>query len=149
MALKLSRMGVDVRPLDRNNWEEFTAIQPQDDQKEFLPSVLESIAQSKFEPCTPLGIWSEGAPAGFIMYCQFDSVFWISRIMIDRSRQEKGIGRMALQLLVEHLHKLPSCREIRTSISVKNAMAEYLFTSEGFRRLGDPVDGEVVLRYTK
>jgi diamine N-acetyltransferase len=145
--LKLTRGMVDVKPLDRSNWEEFASMQPKEEQRDFMPSVLESIAQSKFEPCTPLGIWFEGIPAGFAMFCEFNGVFWISRILVDRTRQEQGIGRTTLQLLIEHLHKLPTCKELRTSLSVKNSVAEYLFMSCGFRRVAEPVDGEVVMRY--
>ena len=147
LPFKLSRGLVDVRPLDRSNWEEFTQLQPREEQRDFLPSVLESIAQSKFEPCTPLGIWNEGTPVGFAMWCEFQGVFWINRILIDRTQQEQGIGRTALQLLIDHLRRQPTLKELRTSISVRNAAAEYLFMSCGFRRIAEPVDGEVVMRY--
>ncbi|MEY3443697.1 MAG: hypothetical protein RLZZ519_1978, partial [Bacteroidota bacterium] len=48
---------VQIKPLTRFNWEQATSLQLHDYQEDFLPSVLFSIAQSKFENLFPYGIF--------------------------------------------------------------------------------------------
>ena len=84
---------------------------------------------------------------GFLMYGEFDAICWISRFMIDKRFQEQGIGKTALRQLLDLLRSQPRCREIRTSFSRKNALAEYFFRAQGFEPIGDGLDKEIVMRY--
>lgn len=136
---------IRVVRLNRLNWEAVLELRPDEDQKDYLPDNLYSIAQSKFENCTPFGILQGAAWVGFIMYCNFDGICWINRIMVDYRFQKHGIGRKALDLMIKQLRLNPGCQEIRTSFVQHNALAEYLFKSAGFRRIGEPVGDEIVM----
>lgn len=140
---------VEIRPLDRTTWELFIPLQIDEEQEQFLPSYLFSIAQSKFENLFPWGIWFSGEPVGFIMYGQFEQLCWVNRIMVDKRFQRQGIGRTALELFLGYLQGLSSCKEIRTSLSKQNIVAEILFTRVGFHRTGDPVGEEIVMRWKR
>ena len=138
---------LQIKPLNRFNWEQATRLELHDYQEDFLPSVLFSIAQSKFENLFPYGIFEGEELVGFLMYGEFDAICWISRIMVDKAHQEQGIGKIALRQLLDMLRNQPKCKESRSSFSRKNALAEYFFRSQGFEPIGDGVDKEIVMRF--
>jgi diamine N-acetyltransferase len=138
---------VSIRPLTRFNWEQALTLELHDYQDGFLPPVLHSIAQSKFENLFPYGIFVGDHMAGFVMYGEFSGVCWVSRIMVDKAYQQRGIGTIALQHLLDLLKVHPKCREIRTSFGRDNALAEYFFRKAKFALIGDGLDNEIVMRY--
>lgn len=140
---------VSISELTRFNWENALELELHDYQKDFLPEVMYSIAQSKFEDLHPYGIFLNGNMVGYLMYGIFGGVSWISRIMVDKGHQEKNIGTEALQLILEKLVRHPDSAEIRTSFSRQNALAEYFFSSNGFEKIPGNLDDEIVMRYTK
>ncbi|MCB9231254.1 MAG: GNAT family N-acetyltransferase [Bacteroidia bacterium] len=138
-------MSVQLIPLNRFNWEEVISLQPAPGQEEFLPSNLFSIAQSKFDPgCTPLAIQKNDRTVGFAMYCNWNGVCWINRIMVDQESQQQGVGSKALELLVELLTRKKDCAEIRASMAVNNIWAQYLFSNAGFEATGAD-DHEIIM----
>ena len=144
-----SNARLQIKPLLRLNWEDATRLQLHDYQEDFLPSVLHSLAQSKFENLFSYGIFEGEEMVGFLMYGEFDGICWINRLMIDKAHQERGLGRLAVLQLLDMLRKHPRCQEIRTSFSRKNALAEYFFKSVGFTPIGEGMDTEIVMRWNK
>jgi diamine N-acetyltransferase len=142
-----SEHSVRLKPLTRFTWEKATQLSLHDYQEDFLPSVLYSLAQSKFENLFPFGIFDYDELVGFTMYGEFDGVCWISRIMVDKAHQEQGIGRTAVTQMLDMLRSQPRCKEIRTSFARQNALAEYFFKSVGFEAMGEGIDKEIVMRY--
>ncbi|MEM1000622.1 MAG: GNAT family N-acetyltransferase [Bacteroidota bacterium] len=143
----MTDLKVTIGELTRFNWENALELELHDYQQDYLPEILYSIAQSKFENLTPMGIFLDAKMVGFAMYGIFGGISWISRLLVDKAHQEKGIGKEALQLLIERLRRDPQAEEIRTSFARQNALAEYFFTSNGFRRLSEGLDEEIVMRY--
>lgn len=140
---------VTISELTRFNWEKALELELHDYQKDFIPEVMYSIAQSRFENLHPYGIFLNGSMVGFLMYGIFGGMAWISRIMVDKGHQEKNIGTEALQLILNKLKRHPSAAEIRTSFSRQNALAEYFFSSNGFKKIPGNVGDEIVMRYEK
>lgn len=138
---------VSLRPLNRFNWETASQLKLSESQAEYLPSNLFSIAQSKFEELKGFAIYSGEEMVGFLMYGNFSGVYWINRIMLDQSQQQKGLGRKAMQILLKKLVNQPGCKEIRTSFVRQNALAEYFFAQLSFERIADGLDEEIVMRY--
>jgi len=138
---------ITVRPLNRFNWEAATQLELHEYQSDFMPPILHSIAQSKFEDLEPMGIFAGDDLVGFAMYGNFSGICWINRIMLDKTHQEKGYGKKALQLILDKIKTRPNCQEIRTSFVRANALAEYFFGSMGFQRIADGLDGEIVMRW--
>jgi diamine N-acetyltransferase len=136
-----------IVPLDRYNWEACLDIRLLPEQESFVPSVLFSLAQARFENLSPFGIQVEGEMVGMIMYGDFGGICWISRILIHYEHQGKGVGKAAMRQLLEHLTGKASCKEIRTSYAAHNEAAANFFTLIGFRPISEPVDGEIVARY--
>jgi len=138
---------IKVEPLTRFTFETALALRVREDQVAYQPDVLFSIAQSKFEDCTPMGIFLGNKMVGFMMVCRFGNVPWISRILVDADEQGNGYGSDALRVVIDQLKQTARVKEIRTSIARGNALAEYLFFKHGFRRMtGMDADKEFVMR---
>lgn len=137
-----------IIPLNRWNWEEYLSIKVENSQEKFLPSVLFSIAQSKFENLIPCGINQDDKAVGFIMYGDLGGIIWINRIMIDLAFQRKGIAKQSLLLLINQIRtSYFSQMEIRTSYSRKNLAAKALFEALGFEAINDELVDEIVAIY--
>lgn len=137
---------VSLTPLNRFNWESYLTIQVQSTQENFVPSVLYSLAQAKFENLFPLGITLDNEIVGFLMYGNFSGIFWINRILIDKKFQRKGIGKAALRQLIAQFRQNPQCKEIRTSFVAENIAARTLFTDLGFIPINEDMEGEIVAK---
>ncbi len=136
-----------IVPLDRYNWEQCLDIQLTPEQSMFVPTILYSLAQAKFEELHPYGIMNDNQMVGFIMYGEFAGICWINRIMIDIDYQRKGIGRTAMQQLLELLNHSIRCKEIRASYAKENNFARQFFLSVGFKPLSEGLDDEEVVIY--
>lgn len=64
----LNERKIQLKPLTRFTWEKATQLQLHDYQEDFLPSVMFSLAQSKFENLFPYGIFEGEEMVGFLMY---------------------------------------------------------------------------------
>ncbi len=138
------RNSVRIVLLDRFNWEQVLHIRPKPEQEGYIPSVLHSLAQAKFENLYPYGIQFEGDMVGFLMYGQFNGVCWINRILVDEHYQGASIGSEALRQLLHYLKTRPGCQEVRTSFDPHNERARQFFTSMGFEPLSTVLDNEWV-----
>ena len=136
-----------IVPLDRYNWELVLNIQLSPEQEQFLPSVLYSLAQARFEQLHPFGILSDEEMVGLLMYGQFGGICWINRIMIDKDHQRKGIGSAAVEALLRDLRFSRKCGEVRTSFAKNNYPAEQFFHQLGFQNLPDGPSDETVAVY--
>ncbi|MDX2248904.1 MAG: GNAT family N-acetyltransferase [Bacteroidia bacterium] len=136
-----------IIPLDRYNWELCLDIQMEPDQEQFIPSVIYSIAQAKFEDLHPYGILYGSKIVGFLMYGSFGGICWINRIIIDKEYQGQGIGKSAIRELLMLLRGKIACREIRTSYSAENYVADHFFRSLGFHPINEDMSHEIVARY--
>lgn len=136
-----------IIPLDRYNWELCLEIEMEPEQRAFIPSVLYSLAQAKFEQLVPYGIMHHGKMVGFIMYGNFAGICWISRVIIDKDYQNQGIGRTAVRQLIEVMQGKISCKEIRTSYQADNHAAATFFAKLGFQPLPKVLGDEVVAQY--
>jgi len=135
-----------LAPLDRYNWEACLALRMADGEARFMPTVLYSLAQARFEPLYPFAIQHEGQTVGFLMYGDFGGICWINRVLLDTGWRKRGIAHNAVRQLIAHLQRLPGCKEIRASYHPENIPAERLFTSLGFSPINHALEGEVVAR---
>ena len=135
----------EIIPLDRYNWEQCLHIEVSAEQKAFVPSVLFSLAQAKFENLKPFGIKAEGEFVGFLMYGEFSGICWINRVIVDANHKRKGIGRTAVLQLIERLKHNIKCKEIRASYAKENQAAREFFHTLGFEPLEDVLKDEEVV----
>lgn len=142
-------MTVELREINKDNWRECVRLKTSDEQARFVAPNLFSIAQSKVEPyLRPLAIYDDEEMIGFVMYGRdpADDCYCVARLMIDERHQGKGYGRAAMIEAIRRMRAEPDCQEIALSIEPENGVAEKLYASLGFRKTGEVIDGEVVMR---
>jgi len=112
---------------------------------------LETIAESKFEPHFHLrAVCYDEWVVGMLAYCHETDpedfeLFWIFRLMIDKSFQGRGFGFAAMQLAMDEMKELGATR-IRTMHRPGNAVAASLYAKLGFQLTGEALDdGDLVL----
>jgi diamine N-acetyltransferase len=142
-------MTITLRPITPDNWRACLQLTTTEGQRRFVASVVHSLAQAYAEPWwTPLAIYADEIPVGFVMYRQLPGtdIAWIQRIMIDAHHQHKGYGQLAMEAVISRIRQQESRREIRLSYHPDNIVAAHLYERLGFRPTGELQGGEVVVR---
>lgn len=128
---------INFHPVNRFNWEAITKLSVEEDQKGYIPNNLFSLAQCAYEGGEPYAIYFGSELVGFMVISIFSDIPWITRIMIDKEKQGNGYAFKALNTIINNIKQKTGVYEIRTSIARKNALAEHLFSSVGFKRKAD------------
>jgi len=140
---------ISLQPITRDNLEACINLSPREEQKSFVAPNIYSIAQAYVEPTwTPLAIYVNDTPVGFMMYGREVETGrdWIIRLMIDRQYQGRGYGRAATEAVIERIIQQPGYTELLVSYVPENTGAERLYQSLGFVATGEIEDGEIVVR---
>ena len=138
-------MTVSLRPITRDNLWAVVDLKLHPDQENLIEDNVASIANAYVEPTfVPLAVYAGDDLVGFAMYGQHPTTgaWWVIRIMIDRDHQGKGLGRAAMEALIETMAERVGCEEVVSSTLPSNAAMAGLFTSLGFRPTGEIEDGE-------
>lgn len=114
--------------------------------EQFVASNVISIAQSKYMPAMETkAIYEDDEMVGFVMYGIDEGELWIMRYMIDYRHQGKGLGKLALGLIVDEIWKSYTEQQIKISIEPDNIVAKHLYGSLGFIDTDTYEDGELVM----
>ena len=142
-------MKITLREINKDNFRQCIKLETFEEQKNFVASNVFSIAQSKVEPyLLPLAIYHDEEAVGFIMYGPDpeEDCYCVARLMIDKNHQGKGYGRAAMLEAIRRMRAEPDCHEIALSFEPENTGAEKLYESLGFKKTGEVIEGEVVMR---
>lgn len=144
-----------IRKLPLDMWEKASEISVFREQKPFVDSVADSLMRIAGEPedsklvYNPYGIYSEKELVGFILYTyenESKDNHWISGFAIDKDYQHQGLGRRALEQLVDFVFvKNPESIEVKVAVSPENTIAKDLFVSIGFKDAGWKKENREVL----
>ena len=122
-----------------------------DDEKGMVAPNMFSIAEAYVEDnTTPLGIYADDVPVGFLYYGQFEEdngEYWIARLMIDKNHRRKGYAEAAMRTLLKKLSEKEDCKEVFLSFVPGNAAAKALYDNLGFEDTGKMVDKEKLYVY--
>ena len=135
---------VDITP---ENWDECVSLAVAPEQKGFVASNADSLAEAKVESgMHPVGISSDGKLVGFAMYGNDseDNKSWIIRFMLDASQQRKGFGADALRKLIQLLFDKYNESDIRLCVEPENAVAIKFYGKYGFQSTGEKWGNEVI-----
>ncbi|MGE5249416.1 MAG: GNAT family N-acetyltransferase [Bacteroidota bacterium] len=117
-------------------------------QKMVAPNAL-SIAQAHYNKCLwPVAIYAGETPVGFMMLYDNpqEPKYFIWRLMVAAPFQKMGYGERAVQLLAEYVRTRPRAKELLVSCVEGEGSPEGFYEKLGFRRTGERLDEEVVLR---
>jgi len=127
---------ITLKSINAANWQACANLQVRENQAEFVPGNLYSIAEAQFYPdAVPLALYDEQEQlVGFVMYgVDTSNGKWkVFRLMIDRAHQGKGYGRAAMQQVIERLRTRHNCAEILICYRPENTAARRLYASLGF-----------------
>ena len=131
---------VQLKQVTKDNLEAVLGLSVNDDQKRFVSSTAESLAQAYVYSGTafPFAVYSGQDVVGFIMmgYYENKHYYTLWKLLIGREHQRKGYGRKALELGIAFLQEQFHVREIYTGVTPGNTAAKALYESAGFRSTG-------------
>ena len=141
-------MSVTLREITKDTWRHCIQLDPGPAGKNFIPSNLYALAESKFAPSfIPLGIYAGSVMVGFVMYNtqpEVDGSYSIYTMMVDARYQGKGYGTAALRLVLERLRQLPHCTTVSLQYDRVNERAARLYRRFGFREVAESPTGGVL-----
>lgn len=142
-------MHITLEPVTIDNFETLMEMTLPPEQDRYIANNAFSIAQSRFYPeYQPRAIYCDGQPAGFLLYDiasgDVPGNYGIYRLMVEHSRQGRGIGRRALELLLAELRAQPDAHRISICYHPDNAVARALYLACGFTEVGIDGDGEMI-----
>jgi diamine N-acetyltransferase len=140
---------VSLREVTAETVRTVCALSVAPDQRHFVATNAESIAEAYFSPEAWFrAVYAGDAPVGFVMLSDDPAKpeYFLWRFMISAEHQGKGYGRRALELLVEHVKGRPGARELLTSYVPGDGSPVGFYRGLGFEPTGEVEDGEVVMR---
>lgn len=140
-------MHVELREITPDTVRDICALEVAEAQRDFVAPNAVSIAEAHFEPEHWMrAIYADGEPVGFVLAWEpaTEPRAFLWRFMIADGHQRRGIGRVAMELVLAHWREA-GARTARTSIVPGNEGAQRLYESVGFRLTGELHDGEEVM----
>lgn len=158
---------VSIEQVNGKNVWDILRLNVADEQKSFVAgndiSIIEAYtATVAGGHAFPFGIFDDGVAIGFFMIGYSTDEYWenppkiaksnycLWRLMIGRQYQQKGYGKLAMQLALDFVRSMP-CGQAEyfwLSYEPENTTAKKLYHSFGFRETGD-LDGEEVIAALK
>lgn len=131
---------VQLKPVTKENIDEVLALGVNEDQRSFVSTTAESLAQAYVyrETAFPFAVYDGGTIVGFIMmgYYAAKDYYTLWKLLIDRKYQGRGYGRKALQLGLAFLEERFGVTEVYTGVAPGNETAKALYHSMGFEDTG-------------
>jgi diamine N-acetyltransferase len=118
-------------------------------QKHFVALNSISIAQAYFEPKAWFrAIYADETPVGFVMLYDDpeEPNYFLWRYMVDERYQKLGIGKRAMDLLLEYVRSRPGARELRLSCHPGEDGPEPFYRRYGFTLTGRMLGDEAEMR---
>lgn len=142
-------MNITLETITIDNFEAIMDMELPPEQARYLASNAYSIAQAHYYPdFRPRAIYCDGEPVGFALYdvsCRDEpGHYGIYRLMVDHPRQQQGIGRRAMELLLAEIRAQADARLISICYKPDNAPARRFYASLGFEEDGIDALGEMI-----
>ena len=143
---KASFVDVELREITADTVRAVCALEVAEDQRSFVAPNAVSIAEAHFEPQHWMrAVYADGRPAGFVLAWEPPGgTAFLWRFMIATPDQGKGIGRRAMELVIEHWRE-SGATDARTSVVPGNAGATALYEAVGFALTGEVEHDELVM----
>jgi diamine N-acetyltransferase len=141
---------ITLREITKDTVREITKLDVGPDQQGFVASNSNSIAEAYFEPKAWFrAIYAGEEPAGFAMVWRDpeEQTFYIWRFMVDARFQSKGVGRRALELLLDEA-RADGVPEVTLSVVPGPGSALAFYERCGFVATGEMHGGEAEMKLT-
>jgi diamine N-acetyltransferase len=141
-------MDVELREITSETVRVICGLKVADDQRSFVAPNALSIAEAHFVSTHWMrAIYADEEPAGFVLTHEDpgEGTYYLWRFMIDERYQRRGVGRRAMELLLERWRGLGAAAAT-LSVVPTNPGAITFYESLGFVLTGEEHGGEVVMR---
>lgn len=152
--MKVAPDQVTLREITAATVRAVTKLAVTEYQNRFVAPNAVSLAQALFAPdAWYRAIYSGEELVGFVMVSDQSQLIpppetpeaFVWRLMVDAKFQQKGIGRAAMLLVIDHIRSKNIFNELKISYVPEEGGPERLYLSLGFRPTGEVDDGEVVM----
>ena len=151
----MSESAVTLREITEDTVRAVTKLSVADDQLGFVATNAVSLAQALFSDCAWYrAIYSGEELAGFVMIADDtlrkappakpEVAIW--RLMVDQRFQGRGIGRAAMQQVIEHVRAKRAFEHLDVSYVPGPGCPEKFYLGLGFAHTGLEDEDEIVLR---
>jgi diamine N-acetyltransferase len=141
-------MEVELREITQDTVRAICSLEVAGEQRGFVAPNAISIAEAHFAPKHWMrAIYGDGEPAGFVLTHEdpADDGYYLWRFMVAEGYQRRGVGRRAMELLLERWRGL-GATAATLSVVPANPGAISFYESVGFRLTGEEHGGELVMR---
>ena len=131
---------VYLKEVTKENIDEVLELSVREDQKSFVSTTAESLAQAYVykETAFPFAVYNDNTLVGFIMmgYYEAKNYYTLWKFLIDKKYQRMGYGREALMQGISFMRDKFNIKEIYTGVAPGNSVAKGLYESVGFKDTG-------------
>lgn len=140
-------MKISLHPVTQSNYEAVCELDVTKEQEEYVACNMWSLVESMFnEGYETRAIYLNEVVVGFFMWVyENQEKVSIWRFMVDQKHQQKGIGRMALDLALAEIKLTPNLKTIEICYNPNNPVAKEFYASFGFIEVGMDEEGEDML----
>lgn len=142
-------MDVSLREITDENLRPVMDLDVTEEQRQFVAPNSRSIAEACFTTDAWMrAIYAGDAPAGFLLLSERRDVprYYLWRFMIDHRFQGRGIGRAAMEQLIDYVRGLPDAREMYLSYVPHPSGPRDFYARLGFTDTGREDGGELEMR---
>lgn len=141
---------VTLREVTRETLYDIFRLKVSPEQEGFVSPNEISISEAHFSPDVAWfrAIYSGDTPAGFVMLRDepAKAYYYLWRFMIDARYQGTGVGRRALELVLDHVRTRPGATALMTSVVKGEGGPGPFYEKLGFVYTGEVDEGELVMR---
>jgi len=140
---------VSLRNVTKETVHSILRLNVGDNQQHVVAPNAVSIAEAYFEPKAWFrAIYADETPVGFVML--YDDAetqhYYLWRYMIDARYQSLGLGRRALEQVIDYVRMRPGARHLYASYVPGNGSPVAFYEKLGFVHTGEEEDGELVIK---
>ena len=144
-------MNITLKDVTSANYEAVCDLDVSEEQQDYVACNMWSLVESHYcQGHTCKAIYQDEPPVGFFMWvAETPTKTSIWRFMVDKCYQNAGIGRIALNLALEHIKRSDTVSEIEICYNPTNPIAKEFYSSFGFVEVGLDDDGDDMLAVIK
>lgn len=145
-------MTVSLKEVTRETLRAVCKLDAGDGATQVAPNAVSIAEASFYDEAWFRAIYDDDALVGFVML--YDPTlalnpeepdFFLWRLMVDKAHQRKGLGRAAVNLLIDHVRTRPDAKKLLVShMSQVDVLARF-YGAFGFEYTGEEEDGEKVM----
>ena len=151
--------------ITNKNIREVCALEPFEDQKDFVAENLQSLAEAyatrnEGNNALPLAVYNDDVLIGFVMIGKgtvgnedesdlIKENYCLWRLMIDKKYQGQGLGKQTIDAAIALIRTFPfgKANKVWLSYEPENARAKAIYQKYGFAENGEMCGNEIIAVY--